>query len=200
MWDMPSLHEVSPFSPHSKPLLGSSKVPTKTNLKMNFSSSKGIPASGEAVPSLASSSSHSTNNVASSTTDWAVSYVKQKYNHTSTRSKKLVAHKSFCSDNDVHTEVTVNSLPHNKVKCLKDEPRVNRNTLWNSYVEFTVPKSPHTEHEQHRGSGDSIKVKSVHVKKRKHCDDVSRDVEECNSKQYSKKQDKKLKKSKEHKK
>lgn len=56
-WDMPSLGEVSPSSPHSKPVLVCNKVPTMNNLKENFISSAEVPASREMISSLASGNS-----------------------------------------------------------------------------------------------------------------------------------------------
>jgi hypothetical protein len=162
--------------------------------------------------SVASENSSGSNTVANSTTDWAVSDVKQKFNHTSTNTNKPDALKSSCSDSDIYTRV-------NEEKLLADEPDVNINTVWKSYMDSVAPKPTS---EPHLVNGDSItteyEMKSVHGKKRKYLDDATNceeiqssqrkksknvrdsNIEEHTSKHYNKKQEKKLKKLKKHKK
>jgi hypothetical protein len=162
--------------------------------------------------SVASEKSSGSNTVAKSTTDWAVSDVKQKFNHTSTNANKPDALNLSCSDSGIYTRV-------NEEKLSSDKPDVNINTRWKSYMDIVLPKPVS---EQHLVNGDSLttkyEIKSVQGKKRKYLDDATssedtqssqrkknknvRDssIEECTSKHYNKKQEKKLKKLKKHKK
>ncbi|XP_069701386.1 ubiquitin carboxyl-terminal hydrolase 36 [Periplaneta americana] len=172
-------------------------------------------------PSVASEGSSSGNSVANSTTDWAVSDVKQKYNPNSRKIKKPTAHKLSCSDSDLHNDVTVNSLKstlHSEVTLLKDESEFSKNVAWKTYSDIAVSKP---ESAEYIGNGESetskYDVRSVHVKKKrkseeeirspsaspkwkKSKDDKDSDTDDPNSKQYNKKREKKLKKLKKHKK
>lgn len=132
-------------------------------------------------------SDSSSNSVANSTTGWAVSDVKQKHSSVSVRCKEPVP-KCCCSD----------STSANETELLKGEAEA-----WKSCSD----------------SGASVECKTVsttpksgHMKKRKTCDDdnksqetlshsTSKDIrEDSYSKEYIRKQEKKLKRLKKHKK
>ncbi|KDR20325.1 Ubiquitin carboxyl-terminal hydrolase 36 [Zootermopsis nevadensis] len=154
--------------------------------------------------SVARENSSGRNTVASSTTDWAVSDVRQKFNHSSTNINKPVALKLSCSNSCLNTRV-------NEKKLLADEPDASVNTLWKSYVDNVAPKSTS---EQNLVNGDSITI-IYETKKRKYLDGVtnceemqssqkkrSKNVRDSNIEEHASKQEreKKLKKLKKHKK
>jgi hypothetical protein len=132
-------------------------------------------------------SDSSSNSIANSTTGWAVSDVKQKHSSVSVKRKEPVPKCHF-------SEGVVNV---NETKSLKGEAEA-----WKSCVD----------------SGTSVECKNVsttpksgHMRKRKACDEVisqeavshstSKDIrEDCYSKEYVRKQEKKLKKLKKNKK
>jgi hypothetical protein len=138
-------------------------------------------------PTVAGETSDSSNSIANSTTGWAVSDVKLKHSSVSIKRKEPVP-KFCCSDNAVNA---------NESKLLKGEAEA-----WKSCND----------------SGASVECKNVsttpksgHMRKRKACDEdnsgealshsTSKDIrEDCYSKEYIRKQEKKLKKLKKHKK
>jgi hypothetical protein len=132
-------------------------------------------------------SDSSSNSIANSTTGWAVSDVKQKHSSVSTKHKEPVP-KCCCSDSVVNV---------NETKLLKGEPEP-----WKSYIDSVTNVEC---------KNVSTTPKSGHLRKRKACDEensrealshsTSKDIkEECYSKQYNRKEEKKLKKLKKHKK
>lgn len=132
-------------------------------------------------------SDSSSNSIANSTTGWAVSDVKQKHSSVSTKHKEP-APKCCCSDSAVNV---------NETRLLKGEAEP-----WKSCIDSV--RSVECKNV-------STTPKSGHLRKRKACDEenswealshsTSKDMkEECYSKEYDRKQEKKLKKLKKHKK
>lgn len=127
------------------------------------------------------------NSIANSTTGWAVSDVKQKHSCVPTKHKEPVP-RCACSD----SAVTVN-----ETKLFKGEPEP-----WKSNIDSVTSVEC---------KNVSTTPKGGNLKKRKACDEqksreallhsTSKDIKgECYSKQFDRKQEKKLKKLKKHKK
>jgi hypothetical protein len=141
--------------------------------------------------SVASESSSSCNSFANSTTGWTVSDIKQNLNDISSKCKGPFAHKPCCSDSDA----TANGM-----KSLKDESELLKSNIGN------------VTHAESKGDSVTVTVRSVHIKKRKNCDEEIQtilsqpesksirvsDVEEHNSIHSTMKREKKLKKFKTH--
>ncbi|PSN57763.1 hypothetical protein C0J52_00345 [Blattella germanica] len=163
-------------------------------------------------PSIASESSASSTSVANSTTDWAVSDIKQKCNYSLKKSKKHSSSKTSCSDSDAQNDVVVNSK-NSPIKEVRDELEValpNPSSVENSIHYFGNgdvttkydAKSIQAKKRQHIGETNSIEgitVLSSSSQWTKNKDHRDSDIEEYKNKEFSRKHEKKLKKLKKHK-